>query len=153
MAPCGDDRRSWRCNRGCDGAVAESRAPHARQLTIDHIEAEAPGNCRDVNYDPLVLPDGIEPSDDPCSAPAPPPILPRSRAAPARQRRRARYKPPTPAKARHHDAKISGLLAHAPLADGRDDPRHAVHRHRHGGIDWRNTIGSSPFTGRSALRS
>ncbi|HEX4505735.1 MAG TPA: catalase family peroxidase [Alphaproteobacteria bacterium] len=34
-------------------------------VTIDHIEAEAPGNCRDVNYDPLVLPAGIKPSDDP----------------------------------------------------------------------------------------
>ncbi|MCS0503776.1 catalase family peroxidase [Ancylobacter mangrovi] len=34
-------------------------------LTIDHIEAEAAGNCRDVNFDPLVLPAGIEPSDDP----------------------------------------------------------------------------------------
>ena len=34
-------------------------------LTIDHIETEAPGNCRDVNFDPLVLPSGIEPSDDP----------------------------------------------------------------------------------------
>lgn len=34
-------------------------------LTIDHIEAEAPDNCRDVNFDPLVLPSGIEPSDDP----------------------------------------------------------------------------------------
>ena len=34
-------------------------------LTIDHVEAEAPGNCRDVNFDPLVLPAGIAPSDDP----------------------------------------------------------------------------------------
>lgn len=34
-------------------------------LTFDQIEAEAPGNCRDVNFDPLVLPFGIEPSDDP----------------------------------------------------------------------------------------
>jgi catalase len=34
-------------------------------LTINHIESEAPGNCRDVNFDPLVLPPGIEPSDDP----------------------------------------------------------------------------------------
>jgi catalase len=34
-------------------------------LTINHIESEAPGNCRDVNFDPLVLPSGIEPSDDP----------------------------------------------------------------------------------------
>jgi catalase len=34
-------------------------------LTINHIEAEAPGNCRDINFDPLVLPSGIDPSDDP----------------------------------------------------------------------------------------
>jgi catalase len=34
-------------------------------LTIDHAESEAPGNCRDINFDPLVLPSGIEPSDDP----------------------------------------------------------------------------------------
>ncbi len=37
----------------------------AGTLTIDHIEAEASGNCRDVNFDPLVLPAGIAPSDDP----------------------------------------------------------------------------------------
>lgn len=34
-------------------------------LTVDHVESEAPGNCRDINFDPLVLPSGIEPSDDP----------------------------------------------------------------------------------------
>jgi catalase len=34
-------------------------------LTIDRIESEDEGPCRDVNYDPLVLPAGIEPSDDP----------------------------------------------------------------------------------------
>ena len=34
-------------------------------LTVDAIEPEAPGNCRDINFDPLVLPDGIEASDDP----------------------------------------------------------------------------------------
>ena len=34
-------------------------------LTIEHIEGEATGNCRDLNFDPLVLPAGIEPSDDP----------------------------------------------------------------------------------------
>ena len=37
----------------------------AGTLTLDHAEAEGPGNCRDINYDPLVLPDGIAPSDDP----------------------------------------------------------------------------------------
>lgn len=34
-------------------------------LTIDRIATEAPGNCSDVNFDPLVLPAGIAPSDDP----------------------------------------------------------------------------------------
>jgi len=37
----------------------------AGTLVIDHAESEAPGNCRDINFDPLVLPAGIEPSDDP----------------------------------------------------------------------------------------
>lgn len=37
----------------------------AGTLTLDEVEAEAPGNCRDINFDPLVLPVGIAPSDDP----------------------------------------------------------------------------------------
>jgi len=37
----------------------------AGTLTIDNVESEAPGNCRDINFDPLVLPWGIAPSDDP----------------------------------------------------------------------------------------
>jgi catalase len=37
----------------------------AGTLTLDQVEAEAPGNCRDVNFDPLVLPVGIARSDDP----------------------------------------------------------------------------------------
>jgi len=38
---------------------------HAGVLTLTGIETEDPGNARDINFDPLVLPDGIEPSDDP----------------------------------------------------------------------------------------
>jgi catalase len=37
----------------------------AGTLTLDEVESEAPGNCRDVNFDPLLLPVGIAPSDDP----------------------------------------------------------------------------------------
>ncbi len=37
----------------------------AGTLTLDEVESEAPGNCRDVNFDPSVLPVGIAPSDDP----------------------------------------------------------------------------------------
>jgi len=34
-------------------------------LTINRAESEAPGNCRDIVFDPLILPWGIEASDDP----------------------------------------------------------------------------------------
>lgn len=37
----------------------------AGTLTLDTVETERAGNARDVNFDPLVLPDGLEPSDDP----------------------------------------------------------------------------------------
>ena len=34
-------------------------------LTLDHVESEETGPCRDINFDPLVLPEGMAPSDDP----------------------------------------------------------------------------------------
>jgi catalase len=34
-------------------------------LTVEHAQGEDGGGCRDINFDPLVLPSGIEPSDDP----------------------------------------------------------------------------------------
>jgi catalase len=34
-------------------------------LTLDHVESEDTGRCRDINFDPLVLPEGMAPSDDP----------------------------------------------------------------------------------------
>jgi len=34
-------------------------------LSLDRVASEDDGPCRDINYDPLVLPAGIEPSDDP----------------------------------------------------------------------------------------
>lgn len=34
-------------------------------LTIDHVESEDTSPARDINFDPLVLPNGIEGSDDP----------------------------------------------------------------------------------------
>lgn len=34
-------------------------------LTVEHIESEDTSPARDINFDPLVLPDGIAPSDDP----------------------------------------------------------------------------------------
>ncbi|MEA3140498.1 MAG: catalase [Gammaproteobacteria bacterium] len=37
----------------------------AGTVTIDRVSSEDGGSCADVNFDPLVLPSGIEPSDDP----------------------------------------------------------------------------------------
>jgi len=34
-------------------------------LTIDHVESDETSPARDINFDPLVLPNGIAASDDP----------------------------------------------------------------------------------------
>ena len=44
---------------------ADRRHVDAGTVTIDHVSSEDTGACADINYDPLVLPAGIEPSDDP----------------------------------------------------------------------------------------
>jgi len=44
---------------------ADRRTVDAGTLTLDSVQLEAAGNARDINFDPLVLPAGIEPSDDP----------------------------------------------------------------------------------------
>jgi catalase len=44
---------------------ADREKVDAGTLTVTAIESEAEDNCRDVEFDPLVLPSGIEPSDDP----------------------------------------------------------------------------------------
>jgi catalase len=54
--PLLDATRRWPSNR---------RTIDAGVLSLTGIETEVGGNARDINFDPLVLPDGIEPSDDP----------------------------------------------------------------------------------------
>ena len=44
---------------------ADRRTVDAGLLTLNSVDTEAKGNARDINFDPLVLPSGIEPSDDP----------------------------------------------------------------------------------------
>jgi catalase len=44
---------------------ADRRVVDAGLLTLTSIDTDRPGNERDINFDPLVLPEGIEPSDDP----------------------------------------------------------------------------------------
>jgi catalase len=54
--PTGDATVPW---------PADRRSVDAGLLTLDTVAPEAEGNARDINFDPLVLPPGIEPSDDP----------------------------------------------------------------------------------------
>ncbi len=44
---------------------ADRRTLDVGELTLTGIETEEPGNARDINFDPLTLPDGIEASTDP----------------------------------------------------------------------------------------
>jgi catalase len=46
----------------------DRRSVEVGTLTVQQIEAEADGPCRDINFDPTVLPDGIGTSDDPFPA-------------------------------------------------------------------------------------
>jgi catalase len=43
----------------------DRRVVDAGLLTLTSIDTDRPGNARDISFDPLVLPDGIEPSEDP----------------------------------------------------------------------------------------
>ncbi|MFK3908679.1 catalase family peroxidase [Pseudomonas monteilii] len=47
---------------------AQRRTVEAGTVVIDRVEAAEQGACRDLNFDPLILPTGIAPSDDPILA-------------------------------------------------------------------------------------
>jgi catalase len=57
--PTNDATRPWPQSR---------RSVEAGTITISAVHTEEPGNARDINFDPLVLPDGITASDDPLPA-------------------------------------------------------------------------------------
>ena len=57
--PTADPTKAW---------PADRRTVDVGTLTVRQIEQEADGPCRDINYDPTVLPYGIATSDDPMPA-------------------------------------------------------------------------------------
>ena len=57
--PAADPSKAWPEDR---------RTVEVGTLTVQKIEAEADGPCRDINFDPTVLPSGIKTSDDPFPA-------------------------------------------------------------------------------------
>jgi catalase len=54
--PTGDATLPW---------PADRESVDVGTLTLTGTAPEEAGNCRDINFDPLVLPDGLAPSDDP----------------------------------------------------------------------------------------
>ncbi|OBJ54836.1 catalase [Mycobacterium sp. 1423905.2] len=54
--PTNDATKPWPASR---------RTIDTGTLTLTAVHTEEPGNARDINFDPLVLPDGMTPSDDP----------------------------------------------------------------------------------------
>jgi catalase len=57
--PTGDASKAW---------AGEHKTVNAGTLVVEGDSAQLDGACRDINYDPLVLPSGIEGSDDPLLA-------------------------------------------------------------------------------------
>ncbi|MHC6225945.1 catalase family peroxidase [Pseudomonas sp. X10] len=57
--PVDDPARPW---------PADRPSIDAGTLVIEHVDAPEQGACRDLNFDPLILPHGIEPSADPILA-------------------------------------------------------------------------------------
>ena len=57
--PTDDPSKAWPANR---------QTVEVGTLTVQQIEAEPDGPCRDINFDPTVLPSGIKTSDDPFPA-------------------------------------------------------------------------------------
>ena len=57
--PTADPSKAWPQDR---------RAIEVGTLTVQQIEAERDGPCRDINFDPTVLPSGMRTSDDPFPA-------------------------------------------------------------------------------------
>jgi catalase len=59
--PVDDATRQWPAERDRDSIDAGT-------LVIDRAQSQIDGPCRDINFDPLVLPQGIEASNDPLLA-------------------------------------------------------------------------------------
>jgi catalase len=57
--PTADPTKAWSQDR---------RTVEVGTLVVQQIEAEANGPCRDINFDPTILPSGIQVSDDPFPA-------------------------------------------------------------------------------------
>ena len=57
--PTADPSKAWPEDR---------RSIEVGMLTVQQIEAERDGPCRDINFDPTILPTGIKTSDDPFPA-------------------------------------------------------------------------------------
>jgi hypothetical protein len=65
----GDGGKCRRSDRGPQQGLA-GRSPHrrGRHAHAQQVQTEPDGPCRDINFDPAVLPSGMRTSDDPFPA-------------------------------------------------------------------------------------
>ncbi len=123
----------------------------AGTLTIDSIESEDTSPTRDINFDPLVLPDGICAIGRPAAERALGGVF--AVLHPARRRAQGAQRSFNGggSKSSHvHDRKrshsIRAPVAHPSLADGRLASDHAVHRRVDGGL-----VGRLPHAPRRSI--
>jgi hypothetical protein len=118
--PVNDASKTWPDGR---------KVINAGTLVLEKTQPQL-GECRDINYDPLVLPAGIEGRTTRCS-PRVPPVTPiPTCGVPVKSANRP---PPDRRLAHEHATDSFRAVGAAPaLADGADDHRHVVHWRRHG---------------------
>jgi len=105
----------------------------AGTLVIDHVESEETSPARDINFDPLVLPDGIAASDDPLLSAR---SAAYSQSFTRREGNQRTQRGLGPLKPKNEYAKtqdpVRHPVAHPPLVDGSNASGHAVHRRDYG---------------------
>ncbi len=100
-------------------------------VTLDRVESDDTSPARDVNFDPLVLPAGMAPSDDPLLSARSAVYSQSFTRRAARRSSPARYRPPMSRKESDRGSPahaIHRVFPLAPLDDGGDDLDHAGHR-------------------------
>ena len=107
-------------------------------LTLDHVESEETSPARDINFDPLVLPSGIAPSDDPLLS-ARSAVYSQSFTRRAGEKKKAERDQRLLTRESEHEhghpaVAIYGAHEVVSLADGRDGPDYAWYWSCNGGI-------------------
>ena len=120
--PTADPSKAWPDDR---------RTVEVGTLVVQQIEAERDGPCRDINFDPTVLPSGMRTSDDPFPAARSAAYAKSYDLRTAEAKDYPRTRDGSQAVTRDSST-LHAAAAPAALAHGGLHPGDAVHRRRHG---------------------